>query len=165
MSKLLEAEWPLKFDTSWANLNCFVLPTPTAQPPASPAKPPKKIEFQDKAFLESVVCRILNDADCKDIHQLIDSMTFPASTPADDAPRDARSEEIEQQAISRIFSHPPPARTPAPLPAPLLYPDAYYFPAYYQPRQQPQRKRRNPPSDEPQEFKIIPEKVMRPPFR
>lgn len=37
------------------------------------------MEFQDKAFLESVVCRILNDVDCEGITDLIEEMVFPGS--------------------------------------------------------------------------------------
>jgi hypothetical protein len=73
MSKLLEAEWPLKFDLL-SQLQLLRAPH-THRLPAFPTKLPKKIEFQDKASLESVVCRILSDAAHQQI-DLIDSMIY-----------------------------------------------------------------------------------------
>ncbi len=81
MSKLIKSDHsPLKFDTSQANINCFIRPK-SKQKWQEDYRPcshrhkrrghhdrDKHLEFQDKAFLESVVCRILNDADCKGIN-------------------------------------------------------------------------------------------------
>jgi hypothetical protein len=63
------------------------------------------MEFQDKAFLESVLTKILNDADCKGITDLIDSMVFPGNTPADiEAARDPHSDANDHDEISKVFS-------------------------------------------------------------
>ena len=90
MSKHKKDKTPLKFDTSLANIGCFIRGKSKSKPAdrystAYPSKRKsrhdreKQMEFQDKAFLESVVCRILNDADCEGITELIEEMVFPGS--------------------------------------------------------------------------------------
>ena len=93
MSKLLKKDHsPLKFDTSSANINCFIRP-PSKQKQddhnhhlknhkhkqKACNQSQKLIEFQDKAFLESVVSKILTEADCPGITELIDNMVFPST--------------------------------------------------------------------------------------
>lgn len=82
MSKLLRKDHsPLKFDTSFANIHCFIQGKSKQKHPEHELltrslrnkkkgknEHHKQVEFQDKAFLESVVCRILNDADCQGIN-------------------------------------------------------------------------------------------------
>jgi hypothetical protein len=120
MSKLLKKEHsPLKFDTSFANIHCFIR-TKSKQKHADSEHPARahrnkkknknehqqSPEFQDKAFLESVVCKILNDADCQGINELIDNMVFPSSSSAESDPaRDSRKEDLELQDFSQIFSN------------------------------------------------------------
>ena len=94
MSKLLKKDHsPLKFDTSFANLNCFIRakskqkhgdhehhPRNLKTKKRLRSEHQKNCEFQDKAFLQSVVCKILNDVDCQGITELIDNMVFPSSS-------------------------------------------------------------------------------------
>jgi hypothetical protein len=118
MSKVLaKGSSPLKFDTSGGNLDCFITSTPPRSPRYSSyatafktrkrSRVPReqKVEFQDKAFLESVLCKILNDADCKGITDLIDNMVFPSNTGADiDAAREIHTDANEQDEIGKFFS-------------------------------------------------------------
>lgn len=118
MSKVLPKDnSPLKFDTSGGNLDCFITSTPPRSPryssyatafktrKRSRAPREQKVEFQDKAFLESVLCKILNDADCKGITDLIDNMVFPSNTGVDiDATRETHTDANEQDEISKFFS-------------------------------------------------------------
>lgn len=82
MNKLLKKDYsPLKFDTSLASINCFIQPKSKAKDSDNDrtlrrCKNKKKgrslqtqnIEFQDKAFLQSVVSKILTDSDCQGIN-------------------------------------------------------------------------------------------------
>lgn len=81
---------PLRFDTSLANLNCFIKGQSKSKESEADynrvrtkscrlKEEHKGLEFQDKAFLQSVVCKILNDQDCQGINELIDNMVFPSS--------------------------------------------------------------------------------------
>ena len=93
MSKLLKKDHsPLKFDTSSANINCFIRAKSKSKHNEQDHHPriyknkkkgrsqhKKHIEFQDKAFLESVVSKILTDADFPGITELIDNMVFPST--------------------------------------------------------------------------------------
>ena len=110
MSKLLRKDHsPLKFDTSFANIHCFIhtkskqkhpeheLLTRNLKNKKKGKNDHKIIEFQDKAFLESVVCKILNDADCQGINELIDNMVFPSSNSGESEPsKDRQKQEIEE---------------------------------------------------------------------
>ncbi len=70
---------PLKFDTSSANIGCFIRGKSKnkadCERGSSSLKSKKRVkherekqlEFQDKAFLESVVSKVLTDADCEGI--------------------------------------------------------------------------------------------------
>lgn len=115
MSKHKKDNTPLKFDTSSANIGCFIRPKSKSKNEHDRFSPyparrkhrhdrEKQLEFQDKAFLESVVCRILNDADCEGITDLIEEMVFPGSCNEADH-RDSNCEYFEQQEISQIFSN------------------------------------------------------------
>lgn len=85
---------PLRFDTSHANLNCFIRGKSKPKGWEADCKGlrtrtrkrregQKAVEFQDKAFLQSVVCKILNDQDCQGITELIDNMVFPSNNSGD----------------------------------------------------------------------------------
>lgn len=119
MSKAPKKETPpLKFDTSSANIGCFIRgkskpkPHDHERPPTSlRAKKrarherEKQLEFQDKAFLESVVCKVLADSDCQGITQLIDDMDFPG-TPADvETSRDSQRDLMEQEELTQFFKN------------------------------------------------------------
>lgn len=97
MSKLLKKDHsPLKFDTSSTNLKCFIRPKSKSKPTDADHLPrnhklkkrgrneyQKQMEFQDKVFLESVVSKILTDADYPGITELIDNMVFPTTNSAE----------------------------------------------------------------------------------
>lgn len=110
---------PLRFDTSLPNITCFIRgksrPGDECHRPKPRRKRPEKPpEFHDKAFLESVVCKILNEGDCEGITDLIDNMNFP-STGSHDSNTDPSRDSIEQETMRRIFSDPHrvPLRPPA----------------------------------------------------
>lgn len=85
---------PLRFDTSLANINCFIRGKSKSKGWETDCKGVrtrtrkrkeghKGVEFQDKAFLQSVVSKILNDQDCQGINELIDNMVFPSNSSGD----------------------------------------------------------------------------------
>ena len=136
MSKVLKKEVsPLKFDTSSANIGCFIRAKSKQKPSdhdrcSSGCKPKrrnknersKQLEFHDKAFLESVVCKILNDADCQGITELIDSMVFPGSSTLEiDNCRETHVDYSEQEQINQIFMDFEPFNKTYPAPRGHLY--------------------------------------------
>jgi hypothetical protein len=135
MSKTLKKEsGQLRFDTSLNNLKCFIRPQsrqknadnePTGRNGRRRTQDKcdrrKKIEFQDKDFLSSVVCKVLNDVNAQEITQLLDNMNFPTSGSSDkDRSREA-PEEIEHLQMKQIFKDRDTAQPQQPLPQPQLH--------------------------------------------